>query len=78
MTYVRAIVSDEEKLNVKARAKELGLNESELIRQGLKKMGVEIEVEKEIGAPVGNKNNPQGNPELFRSSPKYRESKSKK
>lgn len=49
MTYVRAIVDQAEKLRVKARAKELGLNESEIVRQGLRKMGVDIEVDKGVG-----------------------------
>lgn len=73
-TYVRAVVDDEEKENTKKRAKELGLTESQLIRRGLKEMGVDIEVEKEVGAPIGNKNNPDGNKELFKASPTYKKS----
>ncbi len=59
-TYIRAIVSDEEKDAVKEKAGELGLNESQLIRRGLKKMGVEIEVEKSVGVSTGTVNNPEG------------------
>lgn len=59
-TYVRAIVSDEEKENVKNKAKELGLNESQLIRLALEKMGVEIQSEKLVGVSIGVSNNPKG------------------
>lgn len=59
-TYVRAYVSDEEKQAVQNKAKELGLNEAQLIRRGLEKMGVEIEVEKAIGVSTGTINNPKG------------------
>lgn len=61
-SYVRAVVSDEEKLQVAKQARALGITESQLIRKGLQKMGVPIEVEKDVGAPIGNKNNPGGNP----------------
>ncbi len=57
-TFVRAIVDDEEKAAARRRARELGMTESELVRAGLKKMGVRISVEKQRGAPLGNKNNP--------------------
>jgi hypothetical protein len=60
MTYIRAVVSDEEKEAVKKKAGELGLNESQLIRRGLKKMGVAIEVEKAVGVATGTVNNPDG------------------
>lgn len=62
MPYVRAIVSDEEKQGVGERAKTLNMTESELLREGLKKMGCQIEVKKDVGAPIGNNNNPGGNP----------------
>ena len=58
--YVRAVVSDDEKERIRERADALGLNESQLIRQGLKRMGVAIEVEKAIGVPTGQVNNPEG------------------
>lgn len=59
-TYIRAIVTDEEKENVKSKAKQLGLNESQLIRLALAKMGVSIESEKAIGVSTGTANNPTG------------------
>lgn len=62
MAVIRAVVSDEEKANVKLQAQSLGMNESQMIRAGLKKMGVSIEVEKAEGAPAGNNRNPKGNP----------------
>lgn len=62
MAKVLFEMSDEERADAKQRAADLGMNLSELIRSGLKKMGVKIEVEKSVGAPVGNKNNPRGNP----------------
>lgn len=53
-TYVRAVVSDAEKEDVKRVCAELGLAESQIIRAGLKKMGVEIEIEKAPGVSTGN------------------------
>jgi hypothetical protein len=54
--YVRAVTSDEEKSDTKSRANQLGLTESQIVRAGLKKMGVRIKIEKTVGAPVGNQN----------------------
>lgn len=59
-SYIRAVVSDEEKINCRKRAEQLGLTESQLMRKGLRKMGVEIEVEKQVGVPTGNVNNAEG------------------
>lgn len=59
-TYIRAVVSDEEKENVKQKAQELGFNESQLIRHALGKMGVDIEAEKAVGVSTGTTNNPSG------------------
>lgn len=70
-TTIKAVVSDEEKAAIKERAAELGLNDGQLIRAGLKKMGVNIEVEKERGAPEGNRHNPK----LHESSPLYQKRK---
>ena len=47
---LRTSVTPEEKELVKKRADELGLSEAELVRSGLKKMGVKINVEKLRGA----------------------------
>jgi serine/threonine protein kinase HipA of HipAB toxin-antitoxin module len=55
-TFVRASVDELEKANTKKRAEELGMNEAELVRAGLKMMGVSIAVEKHVGAPAGNQN----------------------
>lgn len=59
-TYIRAVVSDDEKENVKNKARELGLNESQLIRLALEKMGVSITSEKAVGVPTGFIGNPTG------------------
>jgi hypothetical protein len=59
-TYIRAVVSDEEKENCKKRAGDLDMTVSELLRKGLKKMGVKIEVEKAVGVPSGTINNAEG------------------
>jgi hypothetical protein len=50
-TYVRAIVSEDEKADVKRVQEALGMNESELVRAGLQKMGVRLDVEKPQGTP---------------------------
>lgn len=74
-TYVRAIVSDDEKKSVKDVCRKLGVNESQLIRASLQKMGVEIEVEKPVGAPVGSNNNPAGNPDINKHYQEWLEKK---
>lgn len=62
MPLVSAVVSDDEKQTVREFARSRDMNESQLLRAALKKFGVQIEVERAVGAPVGNNNNPGGNP----------------
>jgi len=50
-TYVRANVTEEEKADVKRVQTELDMSESEIVRAGLQKMGVKLDVEKPQGTP---------------------------
>lgn len=74
---LRTSVTIEEKKAVKDFAEQMGLSEAALVRTALKKMGVPIEIEKARGAQLGNKNNPKGNPILYKSSPKYQKKSEK-
>lgn len=70
MALVSAVVTDEEKSQIRALAARHNMKESDFVRYALKKAGAAIEIKKAVGAPVGNNNNPGGNPNFAKKKKK--------